>query len=127
MEKSKADMTKPGSVPSDKYVLPIYSTVGGGGALADKTPKPKVEEAGIGSRMQSDAAQRNMELTRKDVRGAGDVSLRQMLRIDDRVDSDPRARAYGTGEREQLEAPEGGDLWGVEARVRDKRYRGADA
>jgi hypothetical protein len=126
MEKSAAEMTQPGSNAQDKYVLPIYSSGGGGRAstnaaanLEDRMPKKKAEETGVGQRMATDAAQRSMELTRKDVRGAGDVSLRQMLRIDDRVEADPQK--YQT---DQPVAATIDDKWGTEARLRDQRYRG---
>lgn len=125
-EQDLADKAKAAANPSDKYVLPIYSTggaAGGGGRTQIKAAPAPTEEASLKNRMDVESQQRSMELTRKDVRGAADVSLRQMLRIDDRVDVDPQAYTSSGPEKE----PDvGGDKWGVEPKQRDQKYRGRE-
>jgi hypothetical protein len=68
------------------YILPIYSTAkravnapGGGGMQAIT--------AGSGAGQQQaieDNRDRSMELTRKDIRGARDNSMRDLLRVEDK-------------------------------------------
>jgi hypothetical protein len=65
------------------YMLPIYSS--GPRALVDQSSLGAVASTGGGQNAELVQQQkdRSMELTRKDIRGARDTTLKDMMRIDD--------------------------------------------
>jgi hypothetical protein len=65
------------------YMLPIYSS--GPRALVDQSSLGAVASTGGGQNaaLVQQQKDRSMELTRKDIRGARDTTLKDMMRIDD--------------------------------------------
>jgi hypothetical protein len=65
------------------YMLPIYSS--GPRALADQGNLQAVQATGgsANAALVQQQKDRSMELTRKDIRGARDTTLKDMMRIDD--------------------------------------------
>jgi len=121
---------KPAS--GNDYVLPIYSTQGGGGgagggggrkSIVGGTPGPPAKSGGgeIADRFKESQGERErtMELTKSDVRGARDHTIRELLRIDDRVQGE-RPGPQDTRPKEKGGAPA---IAGGSATVRNTQYR----